>query len=546
MNLEKQQNLNEEPALFREVHGQSPMDLEEPYEIDVPQALTSTERAEQVSDKELLTWLFEHVGISQNPYGLARAMLRSETKLGNILQNPHILDRYGGTHEEVQELKQAVNALQQVVERTVFAALEGIDAQEHPDELAAYLRASIGYRWEERFCLLLCDDRGVVLKNIVQHVGSIDHTPVYPREVVRETLRHGATGVIMAHNHPSNVPTLSKADVDMTTVVSNTLNNVHLKMLDHMVVSRTGHARYREAYPLPPSEVAPDIPAVPGQSVQSGMTDVATSVLGEPKLTLETREFVGYSPRPLSVEAETALVDMLGPVLTEETGSRILDDEALLTWLLNQYFSKSKGVSGLARPLLASAGSLGALLCNPECMNKLTYDEHDEAMCTVLEEVKKFFVVLRELAERVKRPQEFTPVRLENWDKLASYVRQTSIRHMAANQALKGRGAQRILYLDRSNNLTSDELLEIAENARPEQFVRQITARCLDLHASAVVLVDDDRPTGTEREYQAPRNEDVRLTQSLKKALNSVGVVLHDRLAVTFTRYRSYRQSDLL
>ena len=107
----------------------------------------------------------------------------------------------------------------------IFAArLVREDLTERPvldnwDKLIAYLRAAMAHRMIEQFRLLFLDRRNVLIADEVQHEGSIDHTPVYPREVVKRALALDASALVMVHNHPSNYPQPSKPDIEMTRQV---------------------------------------------------------------------------------------------------------------------------------------------------------------------------------------------------------------------------------------------------------------------------------------------------------------------------------------
>ena len=80
----------------------------------------------------------------------------------------------------------------------------------------------------------------------VQHEGSIDHTPIYPREVVKRALALDASALVMVHNHPSNHPQPSKPDIEMTRQVREALEKVGVVLHDHLIMSRRGHTSFRQ------------------------------------------------------------------------------------------------------------------------------------------------------------------------------------------------------------------------------------------------------------------------------------------------------------
>jgi DNA repair protein RadC len=94
----------------------------------------------------------------------------------------------------------------------------------------------------EQFRILFLDKRNQLIADEVQQVGTVDHTPVYPREVVKRALELSATAVILVHNHPSGDPTPSRADVDMTRQIADVANSLGIAVHDHVIVGRNGHA----------------------------------------------------------------------------------------------------------------------------------------------------------------------------------------------------------------------------------------------------------------------------------------------------------------
>lgn len=135
--------------------------------------------------------------------------------------------------------------------RVFGARLVREDLTERPvldnwDRLIAYLRAQMAHRMVEQFRLLFLDRRNVLIADEKQHEGSIDHTPVYPREVVKRALALDASALVMVHNHPSNHPQPSKPDIEMTRIVRDALDRVGVVLHDHLIISRKGHTSFRQ------------------------------------------------------------------------------------------------------------------------------------------------------------------------------------------------------------------------------------------------------------------------------------------------------------
>jgi DNA repair protein RadC len=109
-------------------------------------------------------------------------------------------------------------------------------------EVVGYLTAVQGYEMREQFRVLFLDKRNQLIADEVQGTGTVDHTPVYVREVVKRALELSATAIILVHNHPSGDPTPSRADVDMTRQIVEAARPLGVVVHDHIIVGRHGHA----------------------------------------------------------------------------------------------------------------------------------------------------------------------------------------------------------------------------------------------------------------------------------------------------------------
>jgi DNA repair protein RadC len=113
------------------------------------------------------------------------------------------------------------------------------------DKLLDYCRTILAREPTERFHLLFLDRKNVLIADEAQQEGTIDHTPVYPREVVKRALELHASAIIMVHNHPSGDPTPSRADIEMTRQVREAARAVGIALHDHLIVGRSGHASFK-------------------------------------------------------------------------------------------------------------------------------------------------------------------------------------------------------------------------------------------------------------------------------------------------------------
>lgn len=106
------------------------------------------------------------------------------------------------------------------------------------ERIVDYCRAAMAHERKEQFRLLFLDRRNQLIREEVQGHGTIDHTPVYPREVVHRALELGAGALVLVHNHPTGDVTPSKADVDMTRAIIDACTPLEIIVHDHMIVGR--------------------------------------------------------------------------------------------------------------------------------------------------------------------------------------------------------------------------------------------------------------------------------------------------------------------
>lgn len=108
-------------------------------------------------------------------------------------------------------------------------------------ELIDYCRSAMAFEGIEQFRVLFLDKRNRLIADEVQQTGTVDHTPVYPREVIKRSLELGATAIILVHNHPSGDPSPSSADVQMTRQINEIARPLGITVHDHVIIGRSGH-----------------------------------------------------------------------------------------------------------------------------------------------------------------------------------------------------------------------------------------------------------------------------------------------------------------
>src|SRR5439155_18531347 len=110
------------------------------------------------------------------------------------------------------------------------------------NDVIGYCRTSMAFADKEQFRLLFLDKRNQLIADEVQQVGTVDHTPVYPREVIKRALELSATAIILVHNHPSGDPSPSRADIQMTQAIIEVAKPLGISVHDHLIVGKDGHA----------------------------------------------------------------------------------------------------------------------------------------------------------------------------------------------------------------------------------------------------------------------------------------------------------------
>ena len=135
----------------------------------------------------------------------------------------------------VHELAQRMG-LETLARRTVISSWSA---------LLAYVKVALKHEPREQFRCLFLDRKNQLIADEVMNEGTVDHAPVYPREIVRRALELSASSVILVHNHPSGDPTPSSADVEMTRQIVEAARPLKVSVHDHLVVGRDGVASFR-------------------------------------------------------------------------------------------------------------------------------------------------------------------------------------------------------------------------------------------------------------------------------------------------------------
>lgn len=190
--------------------------------------------AVSLSDAELLA-IFLRTGVKgKSAVDLARELLQEFGGLRPLLtaDESRFCEPLGLGSAKYAQLQ----AVLEMARRHLAEELQQADALTSPDLTRRYLLAQLRDRDHEVFACLFLDNQHRVLKYQELFSGTIDGAAVYPREVLKQALAHGAAAVILAHNHPSGVAEPSQADRAITERLKQALALVDIRVLDHLVI----------------------------------------------------------------------------------------------------------------------------------------------------------------------------------------------------------------------------------------------------------------------------------------------------------------------
>ena len=198
---------------------------------------------EAVADYELLELVLFRAIPRRDVKPLAKALINRFGSFAEaIAARPERLAEVEGMSEaSINEFK----ILEAGARRFAKGAVQKRRALGSGHEVLDYCRTSMAFSDREEFRILFLDKRNGLIADEVQGSGTVDHTPVYPREVVRRALELAATAVVLVHNHPSGDPTPSTADVKMTLDIIAIAAPLGVAIHDHLIVGRDGHASLR-------------------------------------------------------------------------------------------------------------------------------------------------------------------------------------------------------------------------------------------------------------------------------------------------------------
>jgi len=199
--------------------------------------------ASSLADYEMLELVLFRSIPRQDTKPIAKQLIETFGSFAEVLSAPeNRLREFKGIGEAViTDLKVVQAAAQrfahgQVRKKTMLSSWS---------EVIDYCRAAMAFSEKEQFRILFLDKKNALIVDELQQVGTVDHTPVYPREIVKRALELSATAIILVHNHPSGDPTPSRADIQMTRKIVEIATSLGIAVHDHIIVGRDGHASFK-------------------------------------------------------------------------------------------------------------------------------------------------------------------------------------------------------------------------------------------------------------------------------------------------------------
>jgi DNA repair protein RadC len=196
-----------------------------------------------LADYELLELLLFQAIPRKDVKPLAKALIAKFGSYANVLNAPlHQLSGFDGLSETSAI---AIKSVQAAAHRLMKQDVMNKPVLNSWDKLMDYCKATMAYEQKEYFRILFLNKKNELILDEVQGSGTIDHTPAYPREVVKRALEVGATALILLHNHPSGDLNPSEADIIMTESIVDAATPLGIVIHDHIIISRKGYASFK-------------------------------------------------------------------------------------------------------------------------------------------------------------------------------------------------------------------------------------------------------------------------------------------------------------
>ncbi len=199
--------------------------------------------ADALADYEMLELLLFMAIPRRDVKPLAKTLLAQFGNLAGVLNAPQaaLLKHDGLSETAVTALK----SVQAAAHRMMKQELLNRPVLNSWTRLLDYCAATMAHETRESFRILFLNKKNELIADEIQQTGTVDHTPAYPREIMKRALELGATAMILCHNHPSGDPRPSQADIDMTRTICDAGAPFGIVIHDHIIVSRNGTSSFK-------------------------------------------------------------------------------------------------------------------------------------------------------------------------------------------------------------------------------------------------------------------------------------------------------------
>lgn len=197
-----------------------------------------------LQDYELLELLLFMAIPRRDVKPLAKSLLDSFGSLPELMSASHsAISQIDGISENTATAIKTVTA---IANRMIKQEIMQKPVLNNWTRLIDYCHMSMAHETREHFRILFLNKKNEMIADEIQGSGTVDHTPAYPREIMKRALELGATALILVHNHPSGDPKPSQADIDMTKAIIEGARTFNITIHDHIVIARNGHTSFRQ------------------------------------------------------------------------------------------------------------------------------------------------------------------------------------------------------------------------------------------------------------------------------------------------------------
>ncbi|HCM83957.1 MAG TPA: DNA repair protein RadC [Alphaproteobacteria bacterium] len=196
-----------------------------------------------LADHELLELILFYALPRRDTKPLAKSLIQSFGSLSGVLSaRADDLCAVAGLSENSTALLKTIHA---AAMRMGQKSVMNQPVLSNWEQLLSYCHIAMAHEANEHLRVLFLDKKNKLIADEVQQKGTVDHTPAYPREIIKRALNLGASALILVHNHPSGDPSPSRADMQLTDTVAEAAQMIGIHLHDHVIIAKTAHYSFR-------------------------------------------------------------------------------------------------------------------------------------------------------------------------------------------------------------------------------------------------------------------------------------------------------------